>query len=119
MSYIDGFVIPVPLAKKDAYFEMARMAKALYLECGALRVVEAWNDDLQKGKINDFRTAVIAEPDEGVVFSWIEWPDKATRDAGNQKIMNDPRMAPAGGLPFSGARLIFGGFSIFSDTDHT
>lgn len=117
MSYIDGFVIPVPLEKKEAYFEMARMAKAIYLECGAIRVVEAWQDDLQKGKINDFRTAVIAEENEGVVFSWIEWPDKATRDAGNQKIMTDHRMEMPDGMPFSGARLIFGGFSVFSDTD--
>lgn len=116
MSYIDGFVIPVPAEKKQAYIDMAKKAQAIYLEYGALRVVESWGDDLQKGKINDFRTAVIAEGDEGVIFSWIEWPDKATRDAGNKKIMTDHRMQMPDEMPFSGARLIYGGFSTLLDS---
>lgn len=116
MSYIDGFVIPVPLGKKEAYLAMARAAHPVYLECGALRVVESWGDDLQKGKVNDFRTAVIAEENEGVIFSWIEWPDKATRDAGNKKIMADHRMQTQDEMPFSGARLIYGGFATLLDT---
>lgn len=117
MSYIDGFLVPVPLGKKQAYIEMARAAQPVYLEYGALRVVESWGDDLPKGKVNDFHTAVVAEEGEGVIFSWIEWPDKATRDAANKKIMADPRMQPQGEFPFSGARLIYGGFSTLLDTD--
>lgn len=116
MSYIDGFVIPVPLEKKQAYIEMAHTAQAVYLEYGALRIVESWGDDLPKGKVNDFHTAVVAEGTEGVVFSWIEWPDKATRDAANKKIMADPRMQPTGELPFSGARIIYGGFQTLLDS---
>lgn len=116
MSYIDGFVIPVPTGKKDAYLAMARAAHPVYIEYGALRVVDAWGDDLPKGKVNDFHTAVIAEPNEGVIFSWIEWPDKATRDAGNQQIMTDHRMQMPEEMPFSGARLIFGGFSTMLDS---
>ncbi len=115
MSYIDGFVVPVPRNKKQAYIEMARTIKDVYLEHGALRVVEAWADDLPKGKVNDFRTAVLAEENEEVVFSWVEWPDKATREAGNEKVIADPRMQ-SGEMPFSGARLIFGGFAVLLDT---
>ncbi len=117
MSYIDGFVIPVPVGKKQAYIDMARAAQKVYLECGALRVLESWGDDLPKGKLNDFFTAVVAEPNEGVVFSWIEWPDKATRDAGNKKIMTDHRMQMPEEMPFSGARLIYGGFSTMLDSN--
>lgn len=85
MSYIDGFVIPVPAENKQAYIDMAKKAQAIYLEYGALRVVE--------------------------------WADKATRDAGNKKIMADPRMQPTGDMPFSGARVIYGGFSTLLDTN--
>jgi len=117
MSYIDGFVIPVPLGKKQAYIDMAKKAQKVYLEYGALRVVESWGDDLPKGKVNDFHTAVIAEANERIIFSWVEWPDKLTRDAANQKIMADPRMQPGPDLPFSGARVIYGGFSTLLDSN--
>ena len=115
MSYIDGFVIPVPEGNKQAYIDMAKMGAAVYLEYGALRGVETWGDDIPNGKTTEFHTAVRAETGEGVVFSWVEWPDKAARDAGNEKVMADPRMQPDGDMPFSGARLIYGGFNIISE----
>ena len=115
MSYIDGFVIPVPSGNKDAYAAMAAKAAPVLLEHGALRVVEAWGDDIQPGKTNDFRTAVIAEEGESVAFSWIEWPSKEVRDAGMAKVMEDERMKPDGDLPFSGARMIYGGFTPLID----
>lgn len=118
MTYIDGFVIPVPKAKRQAYLDMATMAADLFLEHGALRVVESWADDIKPGTTNDFRTAVIAEEGEEVVFSWVEWPSREARDAGNEKLMADPRMQPPGDLPFSGARLIVGGFSAMLDTSN-
>ena len=111
MTYIDGFLCPVKPGRKDDYLDMAQKAAPLFIEYGALRVVETWNDDLMVGKTNDFRTAVVAEDGEDVVFSWIEWPDKATRDAGMKKMMEDPRMDPANNpMPFDGKRLIYGGF---------
>lgn len=118
MSYIEGFVIPVPLANKQAYLDLAKMAAPIFMEHGATRVVECWGDDLKKGETNDFFTAVMAEPGEHVVFSWIEWPDKATRDAGNEKVMADERMKPEAGdeMPFSGKRLIYSGFIPILDT---
>jgi uncharacterized protein YbaA (DUF1428 family) len=115
MTYIDGFMCPVLPGKKQAYAAMAEKAAPLFIEYGALRVVEGWNDDIRPGKTNDMRTAVIAEDGEDVVLSWIEWPDKQTRDAGWEKIMQDERMKPEGENPMAGARLIYGGFTTLLD----
>lgn len=111
MSYIDGFVIAVPVAKRDQFIAHANTFDAIFIEVGATRIMECWGDDLPDGKLTDFRRAVQAKADEAVVFSWIEWPDKATRDAGMQKFMNDPRLDPGMEMPFDGKRMIFGGFT--------
>lgn len=115
MSYIDGFVIAVPTDNKAAFVEHARMADSIFTEFGATRVLEAWGDDVPEGKLTDFRKAVNAAPDESVVFSWIEWPDKATRDAAMAKMLsddfNDDRLDPEKNpVPFDGKRMVFGGF---------
>lgn len=115
MSYIDGFMCPVRPGKKDAYLDMAKMTAPLFIEYGALRVVEGWNEEIKPGKTNDMRTAVIAEEGEDVVFSWIEWPDKATRDAAWGKLMEDDRMKMPDDNPMVGARMIYGGFSVILD----
>ena len=109
MSYIDGFVIPVPSDKKEAFLHHARTVDQIFLELGALRVVEGWGDDVPAGKHTDFQRAVAATPEETVVFSWIEWPDKATRDAAMEKMRTDPRMMEEV-PPFDGKRMIYGGF---------
>jgi uncharacterized protein YbaA (DUF1428 family) len=108
MVYIDGFVAAVPLANKDAFIKHAHEIDALFMEYGALRVVETWADDVAHGTLTDFYRAVQAKEDEAVVFSWIEWPDKATRDAAFAKMQADDRMS--GPMPFDGKRMIFGGF---------
>ena len=115
MSYIDGFVMAVPTANKQKFIEHAKMGDSLFVELGATRVIECWGDDVPEGKVTDFRKAVKAAADESVVFSWIEWPDKSTRDAAMQKMMSeefdDDRMDPQKNpMPFDGKRLIFGGF---------
>lgn len=113
MAYVDGFVIPVPKSKREAYRKMAEMGAPLFKEYGALKVVECWGDDVPDGKFTSFPMAVKKEPDETVVFSWIIWPSKEVRDAGNAKAMNDPRMQmPPDGMPFDGKRMIMGGFEI-------
>jgi uncharacterized protein YbaA (DUF1428 family) len=114
--YVDGFVIAVPTANKEKFIEHAKKGDAVFMELGATRILECWGDDVPAGKVTDFRGAVKATEAETVVFSWIEWPDKATRDAGMSKMMEmmktDPRMNPeTNPMPFDGARLIYGGFS--------
>ncbi len=112
MSYIDGFVIAVPTANKEKFIAHAREFDPIFLEFGAIRVIEAWGDDVPEGKVTDFQRAVQATAGETVVFSWIEWPDKATRDAGTKKMMEDPRMDPEKNpMPFDGKRMIYGGFA--------
>ncbi len=109
MNYVDGFLAAVPAGKKIEFLEHAKAALVVFKECGALRVVECWADDVQDGRVTDFKRAVKAEADEVVVFSWIEWPSKAVRDAGMKKMMDDPRMQ-AMTMPFDGQRMVIGGF---------
>lgn len=116
MTYIEGFVCAVPTANKEEYRKHATDAAPLFKEFGVTRMVENWGDDIPKGKITDFQGAVQAKDDETVVFSWFEYPDRATRDAANEKIMNDPRMKEMGAnMPFDGQRMIYGGFESFVD----
>jgi len=112
MPYIDGFVLAVPNANKQKFIDHASEGDAVFVEYGATRVLECWSDDVKDGKQTDFRRAVQAKDDEAVVFSWIEWPDKATRDTGMEKAMADPRLSPDNNpMPFDGMRLIYGGFA--------
>ncbi|HEY8540541.1 MAG TPA: DUF1428 domain-containing protein [Steroidobacteraceae bacterium] len=115
MSYIDGFVIAVPKANKQKFIDHAHRADGVFTELGAKRILECWEDDVPDGKLTDFRRAVQAKEDEAVLFSWIEWPDKQTRDAAMAKIQEltekDPRMNPkTNPMPFDSKRMIFGGF---------
>jgi uncharacterized protein YbaA (DUF1428 family) len=129
MAYFDGFVIPVPSSARDEFLRHASTVDPVFLEHGALRVVECWAADVPPGKTTDFQRAVAASDDETVAFAWIEWPDKAARDAGMAKISSlmetDPRMSrETNPVPFDGARMIFGGFEpmvthgAFSDGDY-
>ncbi len=111
MSYIDGILVPVPNDARESYTTWTQKMSPLFLEYGATRVFDGWGDDIQAGKINDLRTAVIATPEENVVFGWIEWPSKAVRDGAWEKIMADPRMNEGDAPPFDGKRMIFGGFA--------
>ena len=114
-GYADGYVLPVPTANKQAYQAMAEKAAPVFREYGATRVVEAWGDDIKDGKVTDFKRAVKAEPGENVVFSYVEWPDKKTRDEAWEKIMKDERMQPDGDMPFDGKRMFWGSFEPILD----
>jgi len=116
MAYVEGFVVAVPAANKDAYRKQAADAAPLFQEFGVRRHVEAWGDDVPDGKVTDFKGAVKARPDEVVVFSWFEYADRATRDAANEKIMSDPRMkAMSQEMAFDAKRMIYGGFASILD----
>jgi len=112
MSYVDGYVIPVPKENKAAYIEQAKLMATVFKEHGALEVCENWADDVPEGEVTSFSTAVDKKSHEDVVFSWVVWPSKTTRDEGWKAVMEDPRMDPASNpMPFDGKRLIYGGFS--------
>ena len=119
MGYVDGFVLPVMEANKEAYRALAAKSAPIFREHGATRVLEAWGDDVSHGKVTDFFRAVKAEEGENVVFSWVEWPSKEARVAGWEKIMADERMKPEGDMPFDGKRMFWGGFEILLDTGRT
>jgi len=115
MDYVDGFVLAVPTAKREAYREHAELAARVFKDHGALRVVETWGDDVPDGKLTSFPMAVKLEAGETVVFSWIVWPSRAARDQGMKKSMEDPRLASGAAPVFDGKRMIFGGFEVIVD----
>jgi len=116
MDYVDGFVLAVPTANKDIYRKHAETAATVFKECGALKVIECWGDDVPDGKLTSFPMAVQRKPDETVVFSWITWPSRQVRDEGMKKVMADPRLSPdKTPMPFDGKRMIYGGFQMIVD----
>lgn len=115
-SYTDGFVVPVPEGKRDAYQQLASKMAKVFRQHGANRVIEAIADDVPHGKVTDFYRAVKAEDGETVVFSFIEWPDKKARDDAWAKIMSDESLKPEGEMPFVGQRMFWGGFEKIVDS---
>jgi uncharacterized protein YbaA (DUF1428 family) len=110
MSYVDGFVAPVPTANRDAYIAHADAAAKVFRRLGATEIVETWAADVPDGKLTSLPMAVKLEPGESVVFSWIRWPDRATRDRAWAAIEGEGAMDGVGEMPFDGKRMIFGGF---------
>ena len=116
MAYVDGFVAAVPTANKEKYRKHVEQAAEVFKDCGALKVVECWGDDVPDGEVTSFPMAVKKKPDETVVFSWIVWPSRDKRNEGMKKMMADPRMQPdVNPMPFDGKRLIYGGFETIFD----
>jgi uncharacterized protein YbaA (DUF1428 family) len=112
MTYVEGFLTPVPVANRDKYVAHATGAADMIKANGATRFVETWGDDVPRGKTNDLWMAVGATDDEAVLFSWFEYPDRAARDAANAKMMADPAMEEmAKDMPFDGGRMIYAGFA--------
>ncbi|MBB6178543.1 DUF1428 domain-containing protein [Pseudorhizobium flavum] len=114
MAYVDGFIVPVPKAKLEAYKEMARTAGDVWMEHGALSYVECIGDDIPYGEMTSFPRSVQATEEETVVFSWITYKDRASRDEILAKVMADPRLAGEDWKQvFDGKRMIYGGFQAF------
>jgi uncharacterized protein YbaA (DUF1428 family) len=114
-SFVDGIVVPVPTSRREDYARLAGQNAKVFREYGATRVIETLGDDVPHGKVTDFYRAVMAEEGETIAFSFIEWPDKATRDQAWQKIMQDNRMQHGGGI-FDGKRMFWGGFDVIVDS---
>nr|WP_294848842.1 DUF1428 domain-containing protein [uncultured Sphingomonas sp.] len=115
VGYTDGYILPVPEGNKAQYLEMAEKMATSFKDKGALRVVEGWGDDVPDGKVTDFKRAVKAEDGENIVYSYVQWPDKATRDQAWNELMNDPTMQNQT-PPFDGKRMFWGGFRPILDT---
>ncbi len=118
MSYVDGFVVPVPKSKIDAYRHMSEVCGKIWREYGALEFRETIADDVKPGKVTSFPQAVILADDETVAFSWIVYASREARDEINDKVMKDPRMAEfmkPENMPFDGKRMIWGGFNMLVD----
>lgn len=112
MTYIDGFLAPVRSGRREDYREAAAKSAQIFIDHGALQVIEAFGDDVPEGKLTDMWRAVQGDKagGEGLVFSWIVWPSKEARNAGWGKAMEDERMKQAPDAPFDGKRIIYGGF---------
>lgn len=117
MSYVDGFVVPVPKKNVEAYRKISRKAGKVWMEYGALEYIECVGDDVPPGKITSFPLSVKLKKDEVVIFSWILYKSRKHRDAVNKKVMADPRIAAMGpdSMPFDAKRMIYGGFKPIVD----
>ncbi|KAF1712554.1 RNA signal recognition particle [Pseudoxanthomonas kalamensis DSM 18571] len=118
MSYVDGFVVPVPMARLDEYRKMARLGRKVWMEHGALAYHECIADDVPVGKLTSFPKSVKLKEDEVVVFSYIVYKSRAHRDKVNKLAMNDKRFAKMDfkSMPFDGKRMIYGGFKTLVST---
>lgn len=115
MTYVEGYVLPLPKDNIDEYKKIAEIAKTVWLEHGAVSYMEAIADDVPKGETTDFYRAVKCEEGETVVFAFATYESREHRDEAHKKIMADPRMEAIGpnAVPFDGKRMIFGGFQTF------
>jgi uncharacterized protein YbaA (DUF1428 family) len=113
MGYVDGFVVPVPKRRLEAYRSMARKAGKVWREHGALAYLEAVADDVKPGKRTSFPRSVKLKAGETVVFAYIVYKSRAHRDRVNAKVMKDPRiknMMDPKAMPFDARRMFWGGF---------
>ena len=114
MPYVDGFLIPVPNARKDEYRAHEAKWWPWFRDKGATGLVVCWGDEVPEGTQTDFRRAVDLQADETVVFAWMTWPDKATRDKSFAAMMEDNSMDMAE-MPFDAKRMVYGGFAPILD----
>jgi uncharacterized protein YbaA (DUF1428 family) len=118
MTYVDGFVVPVPKKSLSTYRRMAQKAGRVWRDHGALEFRECVADDVKWGKRTSFPRSVKRKPNETVMFSWIVYKSRADRDRINAKVMKDKRLAnmmDPKAMPFDAKRMIYGGFKVMVD----
>ena len=116
MAYVDGFLVPVPKSKLDAYRSMARTAGKIWKEHGALEFRECVGDDLDVKMGRSFKDGAGLKRGETVMFSWIVYKSKADRDRVNARVMKDSRMdMDEKTMPFDVNRMWYGGFKVMVD----
>ena len=118
MTYVDGFVVPVPKKNVQAYARMSRKGAKIWMEHGALQYCECVGDDMDVPMGLPFPKGIKIKPGETVVFAWIVYKSRAHRDRVNAKVMADPRLAPPKDgkeMPFDMKRMLYGGFKTIVD----
>ncbi len=113
MTYVDGFVVPVPKKKLSAYRKIAKKIGKVWIEHGALEYRECVADDVPYGKRTSFPRSVKVKPSETVVFAYVVYRSRAQRGRVMAKVMKDKRLASMmdpKAMPFDLKRMIFGGF---------
>jgi uncharacterized protein YbaA (DUF1428 family) len=118
MPYVDGFIVPVPKKKVEAYRRMSQKAGRVWRDHGALEYRECAADDVKVGKLTSFPRSVKLKRNETVFFSWIVYKSRAHRDRVNKKVMKDKRLAAMmnpKAMPFDTKRMIYGGFKTLVD----
>ena len=118
MSYVDGYVLPVPVKNLPAYWRQARKAGKVWREHGALAYVESLADDVKPGKHTSFPQSVKLKAGETVVFAYVVFKSRKHRDQVNAKVMKDPRLADMmdmKNMPFDVKRMFWGGFKVAID----
>jgi uncharacterized protein YbaA (DUF1428 family) len=116
MTYVDGFIVPVPKKNLAAYRSMARKVGKIWMEYGALSYIECVADDVKVGKRTSFPRSVKLKRGETVVFAWVTYKSRAARDRVMAESMKDKRsisIMNSKSMPFDGKRMIFGGFKTF------
>ena len=108
--YVNTYILAVPEERKDDYVRIAELYAEVAKDFGALEVCENWELEVPDGEHTDYRRAVNARPGEKIVMSWVIWPDRAAGAKAHKGMMDDPRMAAMGDMPFDGKRMILGGF---------
>jgi uncharacterized protein YbaA (DUF1428 family) len=117
MSYVDGYVLPVPTRNLPAYRRMAQKAGKVWRDHGALQYLECAGDDVNVKWGVPFPRLLKLKPGESVVFAYIVFKSKAHRDRVNAKVMKDPRlnMMDPKDMPFDIKRMVYGGFKVMVD----
>jgi uncharacterized protein YbaA (DUF1428 family) len=113
MSYVDGFVLPVPKKKLASYKRLAQIAAKVWIEHGALDYRECVGDDLAVEFGVPFTKLIASKRSETVVFAYIRYKSRAHRDRVVAKVMKDPRIHEScdpKNMPFDPKRMIWGGF---------
>lgn len=118
MTYVDGFIVPVPKKNIKAYLAIAKKAGKVWKDHGAIEYKECIADDVKVGKWTSFPRSVKLKKNETVLFSYIVYRSRAQRDKVLAKVMKDPRLADMMDpkkMPFDAKRMIYGGFKVNVD----
>jgi uncharacterized protein YbaA (DUF1428 family) len=112
MSYVDGYILPIPKRSLRAYRRMADMGRKMWTRHGAVDYKECAGDDLVAKWGTPFSRLLKLKPNETAVFAYIVFKSRAHRDRVNAKVMKEMNEmgGPPKDMPFDMKRMVYGGF---------